>query len=135
MRAHVTYDYAIIRVVPRVERAEFVNAGVILWCQVDDRLEARIEIDPARLLALDPHVDVEVVRQHLAAIPLICQGGEGSGPIGRLTPRERFDWLIAPRSTMIQTSAVHTGQCTDSGTLIEHLLRTMVRSPGANLPQ
>jgi hypothetical protein len=126
--AHAIYDYAVIRVVPRVEREEFVNVGVILACQDESFLEARIEIDEARLLALDPSLDLSTVRAHLATIPAISAGGEGAGPIGRLSRRERFDWLTAPRSTMIQTSPVHTGCCTDPQSAIEHLMRTMVRA-------
>ena len=114
MREPVTYDYAVIRVVPRVDREEFVNVGVIVSCQKDDRLEARIEIDEARLRALDPSIDVEAIRGHLAAIPAIAAGGDGAGPIGKLSRRERFDWLTAPRSTIIQTSRVHSGRCRDS---------------------
>jgi hypothetical protein len=125
----VTYDYAVIRVVPRVERAEFVNAGVIVSCQDASLLEARIELDESRLLALDPGVDLAAVRRHLATIPAICAGGEAAGPIGRLSRRERFDWLTAPRSTIIQTSPVHAGRCTDPQAAIEHLLETMVRTP------
>jgi hypothetical protein len=125
---HSTYDYAVIRVVPRVEREEFVNAGVIVSCPAAGFLEARIELDEARLLALDPAVDLESVRAHLATIPAICAGGEGAGPIGKLTPRERFRWLIAARSTVIQASAAHTGRCEHPAALLEHLLATMVRT-------
>ena len=123
------YDYAAVRVVPRVERAEFVNAGVILSCPARDFLAARIALDEARLLALDPTVDLDAVRAHLASIPVICAGGAAAGPIGALTPRERFHWLVAPRSTIIQTSAVHTGRCADPQATLEHLLDTMVRPP------
>ena len=123
------YDYAVVRVVPRVERAEFVNAGVILSCPARDFLAARIALDEARLLALDPTVDLDAVRAHLASIPVICAGGAAAGPIGALTPRERFHWLVAPRSTIIQTSAVHTGRCADPQATLEHLLDTMVRPP------
>ena len=129
MPEHATYDYAVIRVVPRVDRAEFVNVGVIVSCQRSDLLEARIEVNEQRLLALDPGLDLRAVREHLAAIPAICAGGETAGPIGRLSRRERFDWLTAPRSTMIQTSPVHSGRCRDPGEVIEHLLATMVRLP------
>ena len=129
MPNHATYDYAVIRVVPRVDRAEFVNVGVIVSCQRSDLLEARIEVNEQRLLALDPGLDLRAVREHLAAIPAICAGGETAGPIGRLSRRERFDWLTAPRSTMIQTSPVHSGRCRDPGEVIEHLLATMVRLP------
>jgi Protein of unknown function (DUF3037) len=124
---HATYDYAVIRVVPRVERGEFVNAGVIVSCQDADFLEARVALDEVRLLALDADADLAAIRAHLATIPAICAGGEAAGPIGRLSRRERFDWLTAPRSTMIQTSPVHAGRCTDPLAAIDHLMRTMVR--------
>jgi hypothetical protein len=124
-----TYDYAVIRVVPRVEREEFVNAGVIVSCPARGFLEARIEVDEARLIALDPAIDMEAVRAHLATIPAICAGGEKAGPIGKLPPKERFRWLTAPRSTIIQTSAAHSGRCDDPAQLLEHLLATMVRHP------
>ena len=127
---HAEYDYAVIRIVPRVERAEFVNAGVILACRASDFLEARIELDEARLRALDPGVDLATVREHLAAIPRICAGGAAAGALGRLSRRERFDWLTAPRSALIQTSPVHTGRCADPAAALDHLLRTMVRAPG-----
>ena len=127
MRDHSSYDYAIVRVVPRVEREEFVNVGVIVSCPAKDFLQARIELDEPRLKALDPTLDIDATRAHLASIPAICAGGSQGGPIGRLSRRERFDWLVAPRSTIIQTSKVHTGRCSDPTTLLEHLLNTMVR--------
>jgi Protein of unknown function (DUF3037) len=127
VRDHSSYDYAIVRVVPRVEREEFVNVGVIVSCPAQDFLQARIELDEPRLRALDPGVDIEAIRAHLASIPAICCGGAQGGPIGRLSRRERFDWLVAPRSTIIQTSKVHTGRCSDPAALLEHLLNTMVR--------
>jgi hypothetical protein len=114
-----TYDYAVIRVVPRVEREEFVNAGVIVSCPERKFLEAAIELDEARLLALDPSIDLVAVHSHLAAIPAICAG--------RFAPRERFRWLTAPRSTIVQTSPAHAGRCDDPAGLVEHLLATMVR--------
>lgn len=122
-----TYDYAVIRVVPRVEREEFVNVGAIVSCPARGFLEARIELDEARVRALDPAIDLEALRAHLAAIPAICAGGPSAGPIGRLPPRERFHWLVAPRSTMIQVSPAHSGRCDDPAQLLEHLLDTMVR--------
>jgi len=134
VRDHATYDYAVIRVVPRVERAEFVNVGIILWCQDETFLEARIELDEQRLLALAPDLDIAAVRAHLATIPAICAGGDGAGPIGKLSRRERFDWLTAPRSTMIQTSPVHAGRCADPRAAIEHLLDRMVRSQASKRP-
>jgi hypothetical protein len=124
-----SYDYAVIRVVPRVEREEFVNAGVIVWCAAKDFLEARIDLDEARARALDASLDLDAVRKHLASIVVICEGGPAAGAIGQLSKRERFDWLVAPRSTTIQTSPVHTGRCGDPGATLEHLLNAMVRSP------
>ena len=134
MRDHSTYDYAVIRAVPRVEREEFINVGVIVLCRVQRFLEARIELDEIRLMALDAKVDLESVRAHLATIPAICAGGEHAGPIGRLSQSERFHWLVAPRSTIIQTSPVHTGSCTDPAEVLEHLLNTMVRRPRPDVP-
>ena len=127
MRAHCSYDYAILRVVPRVDREEFINAGVIVSCAERGFLEARVELDEQRLLALDSTIDLEAVRAHLASIPTICAGGANAGPIGRLSQRERFHWLVAPRSTIIQTSRVHTGRCTSPTDLLDHLLNVMVR--------
>jgi len=110
-----------------VERGEFINVGIILWCASQDYLGAGIELDERRLRALDPNVNIEAVRSHLASIPRVCAGGPGAGPIGALSRRERFDWLVAPRSTIIQVSPVHTGRCTDVATTLEHLLNVMVR--------
>ncbi|MCY6489400.1 DUF3037 domain-containing protein [Leptolyngbya sp. GGD] len=127
MPSHFTYDYAIIRVVPKVEREEFINVGVIVSCGVKRFLDARIELDESRLLALDPTLDIEMIREHLAVIPKICQGGAQAGAIGQLPHRERFHWLVAPRSTIIQTSKVHTGLCQDLQAVLEHLMNRMVR--------
>ena len=120
------YDYAVIRVVPKVDREEFINAGVILSCPDRSFLEARIKLNESRLLALDPSLDLEMVRTHLATIPTICHGGDGAGPIGQLPQRQRFHWLVAPRSTIIQTSPVHTGRCSDPAAALEHLVAKMV---------
>jgi len=124
-----TYDYAVVRVVPRVERGEFVNAGIVLACASRGFLKARIELDEHRLLAIDPAADVEAIRGALAAIPVVCAGGAAAGAIGRLSLRERFDWLVAPRSTSVQTSPVHSGRCDDLDATLEHLLARMVRLP------
>jgi len=131
VRDHYPYDYAVFRVVPRVEREEFVNVGVIVSCPAKDFLEARVELDEQRVAALDPSLDLESIRAHLATIPAICAGGEEAGPIGQLPQRERFHWLVAPRSTTIQVSSVHTGRCDDPIEILEHLLNTMVRPPHA----
>jgi Protein of unknown function (DUF3037) len=122
-----TYDYAVVRVVPRVERGEFVNAGIILSCDVERILLAGIELDERALLAIDPRVDLDLVRSVLQSIPAICAGGAAAGEIGRLSARERFHWLVAPRSTIVQTSPVHTGRCAEPVAALEHLMRTMVR--------
>ena len=123
------FEYAIIRVVPQVEREEFINAGVIVYCYAQDVLEARIELDEERLLALHPEVDLEVVRGHLAAIPRVCAGGPEAGPIGALSQRERWHWLTAPRSTILQTSAAHAGLCEEPVAALERLLDRVVRAP------
>jgi hypothetical protein len=125
--ADLTYDYAIVRVVPRVQRGERINVGVILSCADRDFLDARIEIDEARLRALDPTLDMEAVRAHLATIPAICKGGADAGPIGELPSRGRFRWLVSPRSTIIQMSPVHTGRTSDPAAALEKLMDQMVR--------
>ena len=133
MRDHYPYDYAVFRVVPRVKREEFVNVGVIVSCPAKDFLDARVELDEQRLAALDSTLDIESIRAHLATIPSICAGGAQAGPIGQLSQRERFHWLVAPRSTTIQTSPVHTGRCEDPNEVLEHLLNTMVRPARASI--
>jgi hypothetical protein len=121
------YDYAIVRVVPRVEREEFINVGAIVSCPALDFLEARIELDAERLRALDPGLDMDALRKHADSIPIICAGGPDAGPIGLLPQRERFHWLIAPRSTIIQLSPAHTGRCQHPAAVLERLMDTMVR--------
>ena len=126
-----SFDYAVIRVVPRVDREEFVNAGVILFCLQKDFLAARVEVDEARLRALWPEVDVDLIRQHLEAIPRICAGDPEAGPIARLSIRERFHWLVSPRSTMMQVSPVHSGLCEHPERTLDDLFRRMVQAePG-----
>ena len=129
MAADYTYDYAIIRVVPRVERGEMINVGIILSCPDVDFLDARIELDEARVRVLDPTLDVTGLRAHLETIPAICRGGAAAGPIGELAQRSRFHWLVSPRSTMIQISPVHTGRTADPSAALQHLLATIVRLP------
>lgn len=131
MHAPDTYDYAVIRVVPRVEREEFVNVGIILSCERAAFLQARIELDEARLRALDPQLDIESLRRHLATIPAICEGGPAAAPIGLLAPRARFHWLTAKRSSIIQTSPVHMGRCGDLVSTLDHLMDRMVRVAAA----
>src|ERR1044072_652010 len=98
------YDYAVVRVVPKVDREEFINAGVIVSCPELSFLEGRIKLNEGRLRALDPSIDLELVRKHLASIPKICRGGDDAGSIGQLPQRQRFHWLRAPRGTTSQTS-------------------------------
>jgi hypothetical protein len=126
VRDRHVFDYAIVRVVPRVERGEFLNAGVILFCPTLGFLEARIELDCARLNALAPAIDTELVERHLAAIPAICAGGNAAGEIGRLPQRARFHWLVAPRSTIIQTSEVHSGIHDDPRAALDGLFEKFV---------
>ena len=125
-----TYDYAIIRVVPRVERGELINVGVILSCPAVDFLEARIDLDAARLRALDPALDVEATRANLDMIPRVCRGGPEAGELGALPQRSRFHWLVSPRSTIIQMSPVHTGRTDDPEKALQRLMDTMVSSAG-----
>ena len=129
MPALSSFDYAVIRVVPRVEREEFVNAGVLLFCLERDFLQARVEVDEPRLRARWPEIDVELVRQHLEASPKICAGSPDGGPIARLSLRERFHWLVAPRSTVIQVSPVHAGLCDSPERALDELFDQMVIVP------
>ncbi len=126
MPARNSYDYALVRLVPHVERGECINTGVILFCRTRQFLGSLIHLDSERALALAPHLDLDVVRQHLERIPLVCAGGEQAGSIGLLSQPERFHWLVSPRSTIIQTSAVHSGLCEDPQKELEELFKEMV---------
>ncbi len=130
MSRECTYDYAIIRVMPRIERGEQMNVGVIVSAVDADYLDARIDDDLTRLLALDPALDLETVRASLATIPAVCAGGPGAGPLGDLPARGRFRWLVSPRSTIVQMSPVHTGRG-DAVAALARLFETMVRQPAA----
>ena len=127
MPAPWSYDYAVIRVVPRVDRGEQINVGVIVSCAEANYLDARIDLDESLLLAIDPLVDITTVRANLAVIPAVCRGGAEGGPIGAMDPRDRFRWLVSPRSTMIQPSAVHTGRTHDPEACLEQLMDRVVR--------
>lgn len=129
MPARSSFDYAVVRVVPRVERGEHINAGVILFCLEKDFLKARIEVNEPRLRALWPELDMDLVRRHLEAIPKICDAAPDAGPIGRLSLRERFHWLVAPRSTIIQISPVHAGLCDHPERALDDLFQKVVRLP------
>jgi len=123
------FDYAVVRVVPRVDRGEFLNAGVILFSRTREFLDARIGLDERRLRAIDPTVDLDAVRTYLDAIPKVCAGGGEPGSIGALPRSERFHWLVAPRSTVIQTSEVHSGVDHDLAAALDRLFDKLVRSP------
>ncbi len=122
-----TYDYAVIRAVPRVERGEFVNVGVILWCAPLRYLKAKLHIDEKKILALDPKTDIDAIQAAAKAIVTTCQGGPAAGDLGKLSLSERFNWLIAPRSTVFQTSPVHIGRGTDLDGALEKIFDEMVR--------
>jgi Protein of unknown function (DUF3037) len=124
------FEYAVLRVVPRVERGECINAGVVLYCQEQRFLGARVHLDSERLKALDPDANLEAVRAHLEAVRSVCAGGPEAGTVGRLPPGERFGWLVAPRSTVVQPSSVHTGLTDDPEAELERLLGSMVLPPG-----
>ncbi len=121
MPAQASFDYAILRVVPRVERQEFLNAGIVLFCLEKRYLAVRIHLDRERLKALWPDIDAEVVDHHLEAVTRICEGDQTAGPIAQLSQRERFHWLVSPRSTIIQPSPVHTGLCDGTDDLLDRL--------------
>ena len=127
MSAEYTYDYSIVRVVPRVDRGEQVNVGVILSCADTDFLDARIEVDEAAVRALDPDIDLGAVRANLELIQLVCRGGPEAGAIGQLPARGRFRWLVSPRSTVVQPSPVHTGRTKDPAACLDHLMDRLVR--------
>jgi hypothetical protein len=121
-----SFDYATIRVVPRVDREEFINAGVILFCKERRFLQARVTLYPERLKALWPESDIDLVQLHLMAFSKICDGDPAAGPIARLSQAERFHWLVSPRSTTVQVSAVHTGLCQDPEIAFERLFQQLV---------
>lgn len=126
MLALHSYDYAVLRVVPWAEREEFANAGVVLHCLERAFLESRVHIDERRFQALWPDLDLDPIRLHLEAFPKICAGDPEAGPIARLSSRERFQWLVAPRSTIIQVSAVHSGMCDSPAATLDELFRRLV---------
>ena len=124
------FDYAIVRVVPRVEREEFVNAGVIVFARTLDYLACACALDPARVRALDPGVELDAIARHLAAVEAICRGDAAGGPVAAWPRPDRFHWLVAPRSTLIQTSPVHTGMTEDpAATLADLLARRVAPAP------
>jgi hypothetical protein len=121
-----SYDYAIVRVVPEIVRGEFLNAGVIVYCRTQRFLAARVALDAERLHRLAPQADADEILRHLESIPKICAGGPDAGPIGRLEQPERFHWLVAPRSTVVQTSPVHCGLSPFPTAALDELFATLV---------
>lgn len=126
MPAVSSFDYAVVRLVPQVEREEFINVGVILFCRTRRCLVSRIELDQRRLAALAPDFDLARVQTHLDLIPRVCAGGTEAGPFAGLSQAERFHWLVSPRSTVIQISPVHCGLCTDPETALNDLFDRLV---------
>jgi len=126
MHALSSYDYALIRLVPSIERGECLNVGVLLFCPTRHFLGIRIHLDAERALALAPDLDLAAVQQQLNALIHICTGGPQAGQLGQMSQSERFHWLVSPRSTVVQLSAVHMGLCDDPEAALEHLLKTMV---------
>ena len=126
MNDNLLFEYAIVRVVPRVERGEFINVGVIVYCKRPAFLKAAFSMDEEKIKAIYPKVDVEEIRAHLHAFERICAGDKDSQPIGGLDTASRFRWLTAKRSTIIQTSETHPGLCEDPSKILDHLLSLYV---------
>jgi hypothetical protein len=126
MPANVTYEYAIIRLVPRVEREEFINIGVILFSRPKKYLGIKYLIDEQRIQAFSPDIDLALVKAHLKAWQAVCEGGAEGGPIGQLDKAVRFRWLAAPRSTIIQSSKIHPGRSEDPGKTLEEIFNRYV---------
>jgi hypothetical protein len=124
--ADAPFQYALLRVVPRVERGESVNAGVVLFARTVKFLDARVHLDRERLRAIAPDADVEAIESHLDARARIAAGNPDGGPIAQLDQSERFNWLVAPSSTVIQPSEVHTGLCGDPAATLERLFQRLV---------
>jgi hypothetical protein len=126
------FQYAVIRIVPRIEREEFLNAGVILFCRTRRFLAVRYELDPERLAALDAGAHADPLREHLDGLVRVADGDPAAGPIAALPQSERFHWLVAPSSTMIQTSPVHSGLCEDPQATLDHLFARLVARPATD---
>ena len=120
------FQYALLRVVPRIERGEFVNAGVIVFCRTRRYLAARTQLNRERLAALAPYADPVPIERHLAQLERIAAGEPGAGAVAALPQSERFHWLVAPASTVVQPSPVHTGLCGEPAAMLDHLFATLV---------
>ena len=126
MQENYLFEYAVIRIVPRVEREEFINVGVVLYCKKPPFLEMLFSVQSGRLLSLYPQLDTDDVHAHLSAFKDICEGKAIAGPISALDTASRFRWLTAKRSTIVQSSAVHPGFCKDPLTTLQRLFNQLV---------
>lgn len=126
MQENHLFEYAVIRVVPHVEREEFLNVGIVLYCGPQKFLQTRFELNEERLKALCDKLDLQELREHITSFERICAGGKDAGPIGKLSMAERFRWLTATRSTVLQTSKVHPGLCADAGEMLNRLYAQLV---------
>ncbi|HEX3802616.1 MAG TPA: DUF3037 domain-containing protein [Solirubrobacteraceae bacterium] len=120
------FQYAVLRLVPRVDREEFINVGAIVFCRSRRFLRARVALDPRRIESIAPGIDLETIREHLDARVRMAAGDLDAGPIAQLPQSERFHWLVAPSSTMLQTSSVHSGLCEDPEAVLDHLFQELV---------
>jgi hypothetical protein len=121
------FEYAVLRIVPKVEREEFLNTGVILYCPKQKFLKVKLLFDEARLVAFAPSLDREALKENLAALQRICEGAANGGPIAKLEPAARFRWLTATRSTVLQSSKIHPGLCADPEAALERLFEQIVQ--------
>lgn len=126
MQGDHLFEYAVIRVVPKVEREEFINVGVILYCSAQKFLQCILELNETKLQALGCDVDIEELQAHMQSFEKICKGGNDAGTIGKLPIAERFRWLTATRSTILQTSKVHPGLCQDASEMLQRLHKQLV---------
>jgi hypothetical protein len=126
MQEKSLFEYAVIRIVPRVEREEFLNVGVVLFCRDLKFLQCRFELDESRIKAFSPHTNIEQLHDYLCAFRAICEGESSAAPMSQLPMIERFRWLTAARSTMLQTSVVHSGLCADPQQTLEKLYQRLV---------
>ncbi len=121
-----SYDYAMVRLVPSNVRGECINVGVLLFCRTRRFLGMHTYLDVPRLVLFAPSLDIDEVTRQLEHLKHVCRGGKDAGPIGELSQSERFHWLVSPRSTIIQTSVVHSGLCDNPAATLQHLLETLV---------
>lgn len=126
MQGKHAFEYAVVRVMPHVEREEFFNAGVVLYCPSQKFLDTRLQLDEEMVRVFCTKINIDELREHIKAFETVCKGGNDAGPIGKLPIAERFRWLTAPRSTILQTSRPHPGLCDDAGEMLEHLHKQLV---------